>query len=131
MDIKTPGPVVVDVVFPNGSGQGVFNFSPDFDPRWNSKFEKAQKFIDSEVLSLCEPRVPKRNGILIASGTMSTEIGSGTVIYATPYARRWYYADGSKVKFTGAPARGPKWFERMKAEDGADIQAGVQKILYE
>lgn len=75
-----------------------------------------QQFIDSEVLRLCEPKVPKDNGVLIDSGTIHTVIGSGEVIYDTPYARRWYY---EPAEFQDAPTRGNYWFERMKHEGGA------------
>ena len=50
-----------------------------------------QKFIDSEVLRLCEPLVPFDQGTLARSGQINTVIGSGQVKYRTPYARRWYY----------------------------------------
>lgn len=85
-----------------------------------------QRFIDSEVLRLCEPRVPRDNGDLIKSGTINTVIGSGQVIYDTPYARRWYY---EPAEFQGAPTRGNYWFERMKNEGGAQkILEGACKI---
>ncbi len=51
---------------------------------------KVQEFIDSEVLRKCAPYVPWDNGDLNESGTLNTSIGSGLVIYDTPYARRWY-----------------------------------------
>ena len=85
-----------------------------------------QKYIDSEVLRLCDPYVPYRGGDLIKSGTISTVIGSGEVSYDTPYARRWYY---EAAKFQGAPKRGNYWFERMKNEGGKDkILRGAAKI---
>ena len=85
-----------------------------------------QRFIDSEVLRLCEPRIPRDNGILIKSGTINTVIGSGQVIYDTPYARRWYY---EPADFQGAPTRGNYWFRRTMKEGGADaILEGACKI---
>lgn len=85
-----------------------------------------QKYIDSEVLRLCNPYVPRRGSDLIKSGTISTVIGSGEVRYDTPYARRWYY---EAAKFQGAPKRGNYWFERMKNEGGRDkILRGAAKI---
>ena len=76
-----------------------------------------QRYIDSEVLRLCTPYVPWDRGILNASGTSSTFVGSGEVRYSTPYARRWYY---EPANFQGAPKRGNYWFERMKNEGGKD-----------
>jgi hypothetical protein len=78
---------------------------------------KAQQFIDSEVLRLCEPNVPKRGSELIRSGIRSTVIGQGQVIYNTPYARRWYY---EPADFSEAPKRGNYWFGRMMNEGGRE-----------
>ena len=87
---------------------------------------RVQQFIDSEVLRLCDPMVPKDTGALINSGLMNTEIGSGEVIYRTPYARRWYYMP---AEFQDAPMRGNYWFERMKNEGGKEkILRGAAKI---
>lgn len=89
--------------------------------------EKAQEFVDSEVLRRCAPYVPMDTGELIRSGTRETRLGSGRVIYRTPYARRWYYRPAN---FHGAPKRGNYWFERMKAAGGAKaILRGAAKIM--
>lgn len=86
----------------------------------------AQQFVDSEVLRLCMPKVPFETGELLRSGVRETVIGSGRVIYQTPYARRWYY---EPARFFGAPQRGNYWFERMKNEGGkAQILRGVAKL---
>ena len=85
-----------------------------------------QKFIDSEVLRLCDPLVPFDQGTLVQSGTINTVIGSGQVKYRTPYARRWYYMPAN---FQEAPRRGNYWFERMKNEGGKDqILNGARKL---
>ncbi len=88
---------------------------------------RVQKFIDSEVLRLCNQYVPRKNGILIKSGTTNTKIGSGEVKWSTPYARRWYY---TPANFTGAPVRGNYWGQRAMQEGGAQsICAGVKKLV--
>lgn len=87
---------------------------------------RVQQFIDSEVLRRCQPYVPMDSGELIRSGIRETQIGSGEVIYDTPYARRWYYRG---AQFNEAPKRGTYWFERMKNDGGKEaILAGVRKI---
>lgn len=89
--------------------------------------DKAQEFVDSEVLRRCEPYVPKDTGELIRSGTRETRLGSGRVVYRTPYARRWYY---HPANFQGAPRRGNYWFEKMKKNGGAkSILRGAAKIV--
>lgn len=84
-----------------------------------------QKFIDTECLRLCAPKVPKDTNTLIESGNIHTQIGSGKIEYRTPYARRWHYQPAS---FSGAPERGNYWFERMKAQYKTQILKGAQNI---
>ena len=117
---------------------------------------KVQKFIDSEVIRLCDPKVPFRTGVLKHSPMIASVIGQGLVIYATPYARYLYYGQvygpnipryeagelagfwsppgkkkhptGRKLTYNGAPERGAFWFERMKAERGDDIIRGAAAL---
>lgn len=74
-----------------------------------------QKMIDSEVLRLCDPLVPFDTGALLDSGISHTKIGSGEVIYQTPYARRQYY-----IPMTHYEGRTDYWFEHMKRRGGKD-----------
>lgn len=102
-----------------------------FGSEMTKKIRGVQAFIDSEVLRLCAPLVPKDTGILIQSGIMHTNIGSGEVRYRTPYARRWYYmpanfAEGSGSGMTSV-GRGNYWFERMKREHLEQILKGAKK----
>jgi hypothetical protein len=85
--------------------------------------EKAQEFLDSEILRTTEPFVPLLTGALVKSGTIATAVGSGTVKYSTPYAKRQYYTN------KGAGRRGKLWFERSKAQNKAAWLAGAEKIL--
>lgn len=85
---------------------------------------KVQQYIDSEVLRLGEPFIPRDTEELIRSGISNTVIGSGEVKYRTPYARRWYYLEAN---FQGAPQRGNYWFERMKQQYKASILAGAAR----
>lgn len=85
-----------------------------------------QKFIDSEVLRRTAPYVAKDVGDLMNSGTRNTKVGSGEVIYRTPYARRMYY--NPQYNFTEAPMRGARWFERMKADHKGSILKGAAQI---
>ncbi len=77
---------------------------------------EVQKKIDSEVLRHCSRYAPKLSGELIKSGTRNTVIGSGKVIYKTPYAKsQYYYNTGhGKQGIANGGLRGRKWFERMK-----------------
>ena len=115
---------------------------------------RVQKFIDSEVIRLCSPYTPFQTNALIESALSGTEIGSGNIIYNSPYAKYLYYGKlmvspttgsswakqgerkvvtGTDLKYNGAPKRGSYWFERMKADhlnnllkEAADM-AGARK----
>lgn len=88
--------------------------------------QTAQVFVDSEVLRRCANYVPFDSGVLNRSGVLNTDLGSGEVVYATPYARKWYYVP---AKFQGAPRRGNYWFARMRDNGGREaILRGVAKI---
>lgn len=92
--------------------------------------ERVQKFIDNEVLRQSEPYVPMLNKDLIRSGPINTKIGSGEVIYRTPYARRQYYENAGMGKegMSKGGRRGKQWFERMKANHREQILAGAARI---
>ena len=79
---------------------------------------RVQQYIDKAVLNYCEPYIPKQTGRLIASG----QAQNGTVSWNTPYAAKQYYTN------RGNGLRGQRWFDRMKADRGAEIIAGAKKV---
>lgn len=83
---------------------------------------EVQQFIDSEVLRLSKPYVPFDKGDLSESGNIHTRIGSGEVLYRTPYARRQYYENNNPQGL-----RGRRWFDRMKADHKATILNGAKQ----
>lgn len=91
---------------------------------------RVQKYIDSTVLRLSDPYVPFLTGQLKASGIRGTIIGSGTVVYNAPYARRQYYTNSGNGKegTSRGGLRGRYWFERMKADRLDEILQGATKI---
>ena len=101
-------------------------WNPDFVPKRNQQYSRAQKFVDNEVLRLSAPYVPLRTSMLLKSGQLGTDIGSGEVRYIAPYAQKQYYSPRKPGSSTGA-LRGPQWFERMKADHGKEIIAGAKK----
>ncbi len=117
-----------------------FIWSSCFVPRWNGAFTKVQYFIDSEVLRNNDPYIPFQTGMLKDSGIQGTVIGSGDIIYNSPYARYLYYGKvmegeapkyvtDKDIQFHGAPMRGALWFERMKQDHKGEIKCGARKIL--
>ena len=89
-------------------------------PGLNKVISLKQEKIDSEVLRLCAPMVPKRTGALERSGTLGTVTGSGEVQYIAPYARAQYYNTSQTRSYD--PRRGGMWFERMKVAHRAQIE---------
>lgn len=92
----------------------------------NAQQARQQRFVDSEVLRRCSPRVPKRTGVLERSGTLGTVIGSGEVNYNAPYARFQYYSTAESRSYD--PVRGGRWFERMKVAEKEQILEGAMKL---
>ena len=123
--IKTPRGQVVTT----GDGSFAVEWATGFVPGRQRDFASAQEFVDSEVLRRCEPYLPFRDGILRDSGVIATEIGSGEVRYATPYAARLYYHPEYNFDHTKNEQAGGKWFERMKTADGGDILRGAAQKL--
>lgn len=100
-------------------------WAPGVEELLNKKLSNVQAVIDSEVLRLCDPYVPKETGILIRSGIMNTIGGSGEVVYETPYARKQYY-----IPMEREGQRTSYWFEHMKANGGKEkILSVARKAL--
>lgn len=94
---------------------------------------------------------PARNLILSKSAVLGTKIGSGKIVYNSPYARYQYYGKLMVSSITGSARakRGEKkiltnkdlqystsrhpqaqrlWFEVMKKQHGAAILRGAARI---
>lgn len=107
-----------------------------------------QKLVDSEVMRYMSDYMPRRQaGELEHMMIMSTVIGSGQIDTPGPYAHYLYegilyvspttgsaWAKENEIKvptdrlltYAGAPMRGKKWFERMKADHKDDILKAAQ-----
>lgn len=99
--------------------------------RFAPNYQKAQKWLDNEVLKDCDPYVPKRTGNLIHSGILGTKIGSGKVIYNAPYAKINYYGTNRKFSKDKNPKACAQWFEAAKAVKKKSWEKGVKKIIGE
>ena len=94
---------------------------------FSNRLQKAQKFVDSEVLrksDIVPPIVFTRSeGMLRDSGVLGTKIGSGRIRYLAPYAKKQYYKGRSSGK------RGRYWVKRAMLAHGDAIASGAQKII--
>lgn len=136
MRIQTPRGAVVHTK----SGQSArLVWNPDFQPKWEGRYDKAQVYVDSEVLRLSAPYIPFQTSMLQKSGILGTIPGRGVVIWNAPYARYQYYGKvmvgrapkrltSKDLTYHGAPKRGKLWFERMKTDHKQDILAGARRI---
>lgn len=82
--------------------------------RYEADLKKAQAPLDAMVLQDSNYFVPLKTGTLQKSGIINTRIGSGEVIWRTPYARRLYY-EYTKPAHQANPNACAKWFEAAKA----------------
>lgn len=121
-----------------GEVKGELKWNPTYNP--SNRFEVAQTYVDTEVIRLSDPMVPFRQGALRSSGMRASSIGDGWVRYSTPYARYQYYGKvmighapktvtNIPLTYSGAPRRGAKWFERMKAQNLSHIMRGAGRII--
>lgn len=83
--------------------------------RFDPKYDLAQKRLDSEVVRCSSPYVPMRSGQLMRSGENGTKLGSGLVVWNTPYARRMYYGLNYHFSTDKHPQACAQWFEKAKA----------------
>lgn len=120
--ISTPrGTIIV-----NERGKAELTWNPSFAATRNGNFTRIQKFVDSETLRRCSPRVPFQTGMLDRSGKLGTVVGSGEVQYIAPYAMPQYYNTFDSRPYD--PNRGARWFERMKVAEKGDILEGAKKL---
>lgn len=92
---------------------------PGFKRKKEDGFNNAQEFVDSECLRYMNKLTPRRTGMMIKSATLGTVIGSGSIEYLAPYARRQYYEHKTKRL----------WFETMKKGHGDKIRKGAAKFI--
>lgn len=123
--ITTPKGAVIKYATKNGHITARLEWNPGFGPKWNGQYTDAQEYVDSEVLRHSSRYVPLRSSMLQKSGILGTEIGKGEVCWIAPYARKQYYKTADSRSYD--PMRGGHWFERMKADHGAQIIAGAKK----
>lgn len=124
-EISTPRGAIVMVQTPKGNMSARIQWNPNFASNYTNRFDKVQKYIDSECLRHCDKLIPFKTGMLKKSGILGTVIGSGQIRYIAPYAGYQYY----KGRATGQ--RGRFWWERMKQTKAKDILRGAGKKMRE
>lgn len=128
LKITAPQGTLIQVKHKNGTIGVRLSWNKNFVPKYNTKFLKAQKYVDNTVLRFSEPYIPLITGTLIKSGILGTVVGTGEVQYLAPYAKKVYYSNSAIGRPTG-PLRGPHWFERMKADKKDEILKGARRLM--
>lgn len=105
-----------DVKFSVGGVNAELKWDSKFPSEYESKFDRAQAFVDMECIRLMNPLTPFRSGHLRQAAVDSTSIGSGTVEQKTPYARRQYYEHKSQNR----------WFSKMANRHRDQILQGAR-----
>lgn len=93
------------------------------------RFYSAQKWLDNEVIKACNPYVPFRTGTLATSAIRHTVIGSGTIVYKTPYVNIVYDSKGWNFNVNVHPLATDHWLDTVKPMYIDDWKNGVMKIL--
>lgn len=104
----------------NNNGSVTFTVKANFNEqavktRFAKAIKLAQMKLDQQVITDSNYYCPLKTGALQKSAQINTVIGSGLVVWRTPYARAQYYGvnfDRSKDPNPNACA---KWFEAAKS----------------
>lgn len=88
-----------------------------------------QKVVDAAVIRECFPYLPFDEGVLAGSANTATEIGSGEVIYDTPYARYLYYGEvyGPNIPITENGIITGYWSAPEKFPTGEKLEYSTEK----
>lgn len=113
---RTDGNITVEV-----------GWSPSFGPDWTARFQRAQTMLDQEILRMTAPYVPHDTGILEGSALTASNIGSGELVWATPYAAPQYYNTADSRGYDHL--RGGHWAERSKADNMAHFEHFARKAV--
>ena len=108
----------------NKDGGITFTVKGNFDTqatkaRISAAIHKAQMKLDQQVITDSNYYCPLRaaqGGTLQKSAQINTVIGSGLVVWRTPYARRQYYGVNFDHSKSANPNACAKWFEAAKAQ---------------
>lgn len=89
----------------------------------------SQAALDEQVLKDSNYFCPEAEGTLQGSGVLSTVIGSGEIVWNTPYAHRLYHHPEFNFSTDkNSNARG-KWFEEAKARHLPEWLAKAQAAI--
>ncbi len=116
--VEQPGRRVVRL---RDGSELVMDWNPNFANRRNDLYNRAQRYLDAQVLYKSEEFIPVETGNLIQSGRRYTRIGSGMVIWLAdgrPYTRPQYFGWRRRRGVGQKIHKGHFWFRHMKDRYG-------------
>lgn len=125
LHINDPKGTVSQIKTKIGKIKAVLEWDPNYASRMSNALQQVQVELDNEIIKLLSPYVPLRTGVLEKSGLIATDVGSGEIIHATPYAEVQYYETSDTREYN--PLRGGHWGDRMKADKLPQIENFVRK----
>lgn len=125
--ISTPKNGKVKVRVKGGIVSAALVMKSDFGKRYTSNFQRAQAFVDDEVIRFCSVRVPVAFGYAGAGRLRrSVEAKGGLVVYTAGYGRLQYYRTSQSRPYDAN--RGAFWFERGKVQERGRILREAARI---
>lgn len=116
LTVHTPRGNVYQSKTKSGKVRVEMGWRDGFGPDWSHALQSAQARFDEEVIKVTEPYVPIKSSLLRRSAAMASKIGSGQIVYATPYAAAQYYKTADTRAYN-EPKAGGHWGDRMKADN--------------
>lgn len=83
--------------------------------RLKKNTRRIQANLDALIMGDSNFFIPKKTGTLEKSSIINTQIGSGVIVWRTPYARAQYYGDNLDHSRQLNPNACSRWFEAAKA----------------
>lgn len=128
--IETPRGFIKHKVTAKGKVTTELKWNPGFISILEENHKSAQDYLSSEVLRTSTKFVPKVTSMLIKSGELGTEAGTGEVAWIAPYAWRQYHLVNRKTtQNINTPNGGPYWFDRAWKIYGEQIKARTKALI--
>ena len=97
-------------------------------PNLDKRVKKMQLILDTQVIKDSNFYAPQMDGALQNSVLIASQIGSGAIMWDTPYARRLYYNPQYNFSTDRNPNAQGLWFEAAKAERISEWVAIMKKV---
>lgn len=115
LTVKTPKGDIYRQQGESGKISIQIRWDSGFGSKWTKVLYTAQSIFDEEVLRTTEPYVPMDTGMLRRSAQLSSDIGGGELVWATPYAAEQYYNTSDSRPYSSLA--GAHWGDRSKADN--------------